>query len=135
MIIYIPTIVGWPYKEGTLVSEWIKDKKDIPNDIIDPIYEYNTPDPTGAIIGGFPIPSPSNRRLTWFVFGDLSGELVIIQENSKTKEWNKISSKQLPKGLYIKSFGKDNQDMIFIMVSRKFGPTGKTGEIFYISFE
>jgi len=122
---------GWNYKEGTLISKWT-DR--IPKDLIDPVYQYDTPNPIGCIIGGYAISSLYDSNTVWYIFADISGLLSIIEENPETKIWSVIASTQFEKGIFIKSFGKIDNGDIFIMTSRKYGPSEKTGEILTLNF-
>lgn len=122
--------IGWNLKEGTIVTPWTS-KKDLPEDLIDPVFTYPTPDPLGAIISGFALWSRNGKNV-WYIGGDVSGSVFLL-EDGKTKQWTSVAIVSVAhtgeSHRRVKSFGQLSDGTICVMTSAELGPTGKTGEI------
>lgn len=120
---------GWNKKEGTLITPWTNPSQ-VPRDVIDPIYTYKTPDPIGAIIGGYPFEQYGKN---YWIGADISGQVFLLQETKNG--WERVSSKKLSGDRYIKTFCKDGEDTIYIVVADKLGPIKDNAEIQIVSIE
>lgn len=69
---------------------------------------------------------------SWFVFGDLSGTIMILNYNYYTRQCRLIAKFRFDdSNLYIKSFGMAD-GKIFVLTSKKMGPSGNTAEIMFL---
>lgn len=118
---------GWNIKEGSMISPWAK--RPIPGNLIDPVYEYKKPSKMGAIIGGFSLRSMIERSTLWYIGGDISGILFLLEEDPLTGKWKRIAARRLGRGTIIKSFGRGGDGSIYVLTSHQMGVRGSTGKI------
>ncbi len=116
---------GWNIKEGTVFTPWATEDQKKKEGLIDPIYEYNTRSGgTSAVIGGYYVNGS-------YLFGDFGGEIMrIIEQNG---QWKLLETEKMDR--YIKSFGRDSNGNVYMLVSKNFGPSGMSGEIYRLDID
>lgn len=132
---------GWRYKEGSFrfdpVTQNVStDTTGLPQDLIDPILQYDH-DEGISIIGGFVyrgsrIPALAGK----YVFGDFSngttGRLFYADlATGEIKEFL-LDNPDRPLGAFVKGFGEDANGEIYVLTSNTTAPTGATGTAFLI---
>lgn len=150
---------GWNVKEGNhcfnaadssrvLASCPTVDKRG--KKLIDPVLELNNwQNPLGGkattIIGGYVYRGEKIER--WkgkYVFGTFSqtpttpnGELYIATLGGSSWQYEEALLKNNPDdlGYYLKGFGQDEDNELYITVSSELGPKGNTGKVFKFVFE
>jgi glucose/arabinose dehydrogenase len=150
---------GWNVKEGNhcfnaadsskvLTSCPTVDKRG--KELIDPVLELNNwQNPLGGkattIIGGYVY--RGEKIDSWkgkYVFGTFSqtpatpnGELFIATMGGSLWQYKEASLKNNPNdlGYYLKGFGQDDDNELYITVSSKPGPEGNTGKVFKLVFQ
>jgi glucose/arabinose dehydrogenase len=150
---------GWNIKEGThcfdpnnpnLAPESCLNVSASGQLLIDPIIEYaNAGQPGGlgiAIIGGSVYRGNSLPQFNGtYIFGDFSkgftegnGSLFVArQPPAGEKMWSvkelRVASHENGRiGAYVRSFGQDTDNEMYVMTSQNLGPSGNTGKVFKI---
>ncbi|MCL5070925.1 MAG: PQQ-dependent sugar dehydrogenase [Actinobacteria bacterium] len=118
--------------------------------LINPIIEYKNANTPGggmghAVIGGFMYRGNKIPELTDnYIFGDWSspdykssGILLYAEPSYKDKIWpfDKIDILNMPGGNineFLQSFGQDFENELYLLTSKKSGPSGKTGNLWKI---
>ncbi len=108
-----------------------------PQDLMDPIAEYDHDD-GAAVIGGFvyrgtAIPSLAGRYLfgDWGTFGTPSGRLLYLDDTREVREIQ-IGEEDRVLGLWVKSLGEDANGELYVLGSEALGPSGTTGKVLKI---
>ena len=135
---------GWPIKEGNsfinvregddyyLTAEPVQD---VPDNLIDPIAEYDHNEGT-VVIGGFVYLEQEIPALFGlYVFGDLgfntaapNGRLFYLDETDTIRFLRFPTDTQI----WVKGFGQDDAGEIYYAGSKELGPTGATGEVWQL---
>ena len=123
---------GWPLKEGTMVSPWTDTKDLRSKQLIDPIYEYRHGVECGqrsletkvcCIVGGYYVDGLG------YIGGDYSGMIFLLQEQNG--KWDRVLQEEFP--IFVKGFGKDLDDNVYVLTSENPGPKGTTGGVSLVS--
>ena len=131
---------GWNQKEGSFLfnpktGEVKPDNHPDPN-LTDPVAEYTHEDGE-AVIGGFAYRGTLAAPVLTgqYVFGDLapedstSGRLFFTDlSNGEIFEFH-IGDNDESLGAYLKGFGQDAQNEIYVLTDENLGPTGTGGEV------
>jgi uncharacterized protein (TIGR03118 family) len=135
---------GWPIKEGSFFFDpngtnngfvTTVPVREVPEDLIDPIANYDHDEGT-AVIGGYLYRGSAIAGLTGkFVTGDLGklgtsafGRLFFL-EGSQVKEL-RIGADDRPLNFYLKGFGEDLQGELYALGTTNLGPSGTAGKVF-----
>lgn len=139
---------GWRIKEGSFCFDpngedegfvFECDPEDVPDDLIDPIAEYDH-DEGIAVIGGFvyrgkAIPSLRGR----YVFGDFlqpaidSGRLFFLEKNNRIFEFDYSDRDTLD--LRLLGFGQDAASELYVLANATGTPFGDTGVVLRLAPE
>lgn len=132
---------GWNLKEGTF--DFVPDTGGITDstgssqaDLVDPVVQYDHDDGI-SIIGGFVYRGSDLPDLTGlYVFGDFSttfsspdGRLFYSNLEDGTLHEFQIGSDDRAFGLFLKGFGVDAENEIYILASSNLGPYGTGGVV------
>jgi glucose/arabinose dehydrogenase/plastocyanin len=134
---------GWNNKEGSFYFDSIATDpnfgsvvtgpvRPVPQDLIDPVAEYDHVD-GHVVIGGFvyrgkAIPALDGR----YVFGDWgsftapTARLFYLDTNNVIKEFH-LGLEDRKTGFWLKGFGQDATGEMYVFGSRMLGPAGNTG--------
>jgi glucose/arabinose dehydrogenase len=129
---------GWHRKEGSFLfdpatGEVSTDTSPDPN-LIDPIVEYDHFDATVgevtrvAVIGGYVYRDTRIKDLQGkYVFGELNGNLFVADLEAGEME------ELIPDvGMFIKGFGQDSRQQLYVLGSTSLGPSGTGGQVLRI---
>lgn len=145
---------GWNVKEGNHCFNAADNLKELPScpttddrgkSFIDPVIEINNwQNPAGGkattIIGGYVY--RGNEIKSWqgkYVFGTFSqtpttanGEVFLATPGGAPWSYEKASLKSYSSdlGYYLKGFGEDGDNELYVTVSSMVGPQGNTGKVF-----
>jgi len=135
---------GWNLKEGSFrflpdTGEVSEDLEGLPDDLIDPVIEYDHDDGITVISGfvyhGSAIPELAGK----YVFGDFStgffspaGRLFYADlPDGAIKEFNLgLDDRQL--GLFLKGFGQDQDGELYVLAGTNLGPFRSKGQVLKI---
>lgn len=137
---------GWRLKEGSFFFDPNGPERGfvttapvapLPQDLIDPIAEYDHDDGL-SVIGGYvyrgrAIPPLRGRYVTgdFGTFAEPAGRLFYLDETERLVEFV-IGADDRPLGLWLKGFGQDGEGEIYVCGSRELGPFGTTGQVLKI---
>ena len=135
---------GWHLKEGTFrfypeTGQVTDDLNGLPEDLIDPVAQYDHDEGISAIGGfiyrGSAIPELSGK----YVFGDFSrgfsaseGRLFYADLDTGLIQEFVIGLDDRKLGLYVKGFGQDLDGEIYLLASSNLGPYGTGGKVLKI---
>ena len=133
---------GWPIKEGTFLFQRTgsspgtvgANSPGAPGGLVDPIAEYDHGDGS-AIVGGFVYHGSAIPQLDGkYVFGDFSNSSFAGPPNGRifyldmaTGVINEFLDQ--PLNIWVKGFGEDANQELYVLGSTALGPTGTTGVV------
>jgi glucose/arabinose dehydrogenase len=135
---------GWNLKEGTFrfnpdTGEISDDLTGLPEELIDPVAQYNHDDGL-SIIGGYVYRGMSIPELEGkYVFGDFSRSFAppdgrLFYADLETGQINEfiIGIDDVSPELYIKGLGQDSSGELYVLASSNLGPYGNGGVVLKI---